>query len=192
MVIRFMVVDWWLMVAEFVMVDHGWWQISDWWLLGLWWWLVAGGKSMVGFDMGWVGGWVELVDELVWHNSEWWWWWWCREGLWVQAMDVEMQWNFYFLPICFKIKRNYFCTLCSGAWNCITSSSSSSTTSTTKPSLLILFLLHFCVFFFVFWEERDIKFEQKYLFTHDFNRGGLRKTNGIYLKWVKWHFSNHG
>ena len=46
--------------------------------------------------------------------------------------------------------------------------------------------------FFVFWEERDIKFEQKYLFTHDFNRGGLRKTNGTYLKWVKWHISNHG
>ena len=65
----------------------------------------------------------------------------------MQAMDVEMQWNFYFLPICFKIKRNYLCTLCFGAWNCITSSSSSSsTTSTTKPSLLILFLLHFCVF----------------------------------------------
>ena len=29
MVIRFMVVDWWLMVAEFVMVDYGRWQISD-------------------------------------------------------------------------------------------------------------------------------------------------------------------
>ena len=29
MMVRFMVVDWWLMVAEFVMVDHGWWQISD-------------------------------------------------------------------------------------------------------------------------------------------------------------------
>ena len=22
----------------------------------------------------------------------------------------------------------------------------------------------------------------------DFNRGGLRKTNGTYLRWVKWHF----
>ena len=34
--------------------------------------------------------------------------------------------------------------------------------------------------YFLFWEERDIKFEQKYLFTPDFNRGGLRKTNRTY------------
>ena len=34
--------------------------------------------------------------------------------------------------------------------------------------------------YFLFWEERDIKFEQKYLFTPDFNRGGLRKTNETY------------
>ena len=27
--------------------------------------------------------------------------------------------------------------------------------------------------YFLFWEERDIKFEQKYLFTPDFNGGGL-------------------
>ena len=46
--------------------------------------------------------------------------------------------------------------------------------------------------YFLFWEERDIKFEQKYLFTPDFNKGGLRKTNETYLKWVKWHFLNHG
>ena len=38
--------------------------------------------------------------------------------------------------------------------------------------------------YFLFWEERDIKFEQKYLFTLDFNRGGLRKTNGTYHRWV--------
>ena len=54
-----------------------------------------------------------------------------------------------------------------------------------KYQFLILFfffsfLLYFFVFFFLFWEERDIKFEQKYLFTPDFNRGGLRKTNGTY------------
>ena len=41
------------------------------------------------------------------------------------------------------------------------------------------------LWYFLFWEERDIKFEQKYLFTHDFNRGGLRKTNGTYHRWVK-------
>ena len=46
---------------------------------------------------------------------------------------------------------------------------------------LILFLLHFCAIF-LFWEERDIKFEQKYIFTLDFNRGGLRKTNRTYLR----------
>ena len=54
-----------------------------------------------------------------------------------------------------------------------------------KYHFLIWFLLHFCVFFFFFWEERDIKFEQEYLFNPDFNRGELRKTNGTYLKWVK-------
>ncbi|XP_058727819.1 uncharacterized protein LOC131599509 [Vicia villosa] len=30
----------------------------------------------------------------------------------VEAMDVEMQWRFCFLPMCFKIKRKYFCTSC--------------------------------------------------------------------------------
>ena len=39
--------------------------------------------------------------------------------------------------------------------------------------------------YFLFWEEKDIKFEQKYLFTPDFNRGGLRKINRTYLRWVK-------
>ena len=29
--------------------------------------------------------------------------------------------------------------------------------------------------YFLFWEERDIKFEQKYLFTLAFNKGGLEK-----------------
>ena len=39
--------------------------------------------------------------------------------------------------------------------------------------------------YFLFWEERDIKFKREYLFNPDFNRGGLRKTNGTYLRWVK-------
>ena len=39
--------------------------------------------------------------------------------------------------------------------------------------------------YFLFWEEKDIKFEQKYLFTPDFSRGGLWKTNRTYLRWVK-------
>ncbi|KAK7250596.1 hypothetical protein RIF29_33125 [Crotalaria pallida] len=30
----------------------------------------------------------------------------------VEAMDVEIQWRFCFLPMCFKLKRKYFCTLC--------------------------------------------------------------------------------
>ncbi|XP_058727820.1 uncharacterized protein LOC131599510 [Vicia villosa] len=30
----------------------------------------------------------------------------------IEAMDVEMQWRFCFLPMCFKIKRKYFCILC--------------------------------------------------------------------------------
>ena len=32
----------------------------------------------------------------------------------------------------------------------------------------------------MFWGERDIKFEQKYLFTLAFNKGGLRKINKTY------------
>ena len=36
--------------------------------------------------------------------------------------------------------------------------------------------------YFLFWGERDIKFEQKYIFIPDFNRGGLWKTNGTYLR----------
>ena len=46
--------------------------------------------------------------------------------------------------------------------------------------------------YFLLWKERDIKFEQKYLFTPDFNRDRLLKTNRPYLRWVKWYFSNHG
>ena len=38
----------------------------------------------------------------------------------------------------------------------------------TKPSLFDLVSLAFLCYF-LFWEERDIKFEQKYLFTPDFN-----------------------
>ena len=38
------------------------------------------------------------------------------------------------------------------------------------------------------WEERVIKFEQKYLFTPDFNKCGLQKTNGTYHRWVKLYF----
>ena len=45
--------------------------------------------------------------------------------------------------------------------------------------------------YFLFWEEKDIKFEQKYQFNPDFNKCELRKTNRIYLRWVKWHFLNH-
>ncbi|KAJ0031584.1 uncharacterized protein LOC116125068 [Pistacia vera] len=30
----------------------------------------------------------------------------------VVAMDVESQCRFCFLPICYKIKRKYLCTLC--------------------------------------------------------------------------------
>ncbi|KAJ7955851.1 Methionyl-tRNA synthetase [Quillaja saponaria] len=30
----------------------------------------------------------------------------------VEVMDVETKWKFCFLPMCFKIKRKYFCTLC--------------------------------------------------------------------------------
>ncbi|RDX78690.1 hypothetical protein CR513_40990, partial [Mucuna pruriens] len=30
----------------------------------------------------------------------------------VEAMDVEIQWRLCFLPMCFKIKRKFFCTSC--------------------------------------------------------------------------------
>ena len=51
-----------------------------------------------------------------------------------------------------------------------------------RPILLfdLVSLAFLC--YFLFWEERDIKFEQKYIFTPDFNRGGLQKTNGTYFR----------
>ncbi|KAJ4845752.1 hypothetical protein Tsubulata_032865 [Turnera subulata] len=30
----------------------------------------------------------------------------------VEVVDVESQRRFCFLPVCYKIKRKYFCTLC--------------------------------------------------------------------------------
>ncbi|KAK9097782.1 hypothetical protein Syun_024827 [Stephania yunnanensis] len=30
----------------------------------------------------------------------------------VQAVDIESQWRLCFLPLCFKRKRKYLCTLC--------------------------------------------------------------------------------
>ncbi|RYR55054.1 hypothetical protein Ahy_A06g030307 isoform B [Arachis hypogaea] len=30
----------------------------------------------------------------------------------VQATDVQKQWRFCFLPIYFKTKRRYYCTMC--------------------------------------------------------------------------------
>ena len=50
----------------------------------------------------------------------------------------------------------------------------------------------FCIFVLFFVLRGERQFEQKYLFTPDFNKGGLRKTNGTYYRWVKWYFSNHG
>ena len=47
------------------------------------------------------------------------------------------------------------------------------------------FLLFFMCFLFLFWEERDIKEEQKFKFTPIFNRDGLPKTNRANLRWVK-------
>ena len=40
-------------------------------------------------------------------------------------------------------------------------------------------------YYFLFWEERDIKLEQKYLFTLNFNRDGLRHSNGENHRRVK-------
>lgn len=31
----------------------------------------------------------------------------------VQAVDVESHWRFCFLPLCFTVKRKYYCSLCS-------------------------------------------------------------------------------
>ena len=51
--------------------------------------------------------------------------------------------------------------------------------------LLILFSFDFVFFYFYFWKKRDIKEVQKYIFILIFNEGGLRKTNGVNLRWVK-------
>ena len=41
------------------------------------------------------------------------------------------------------------------------------------------------LFYFLFWEEKDIKLEQKYLFILNFNKGRLQISNGGNHKWVK-------
>ena len=55
------------------------------------------------------------------------------------------------------------------------------------PLFDLLSLAFLCYFFlfFLFWEERDIKLEQKYIFTLNFIRGGLRISNGGNHRWVK-------
>ena len=49
-----MVADWWLMVAGFVVVDHGWWQIDGGFCCGLVvsWWLGWFDTAMSGGDGG--------------------------------------------------------------------------------------------------------------------------------------------
>ena len=44
------------------------------------------------------------------------------------------------------------------------------------PLFDLLSLAFLC--YFLFWEERDIKLKQKYRFTLNFNRDGLRHSNG--------------
>ena len=51
------------------------------------------------------------------------------------------------------------------------------------PLFDLLSLTFLC--YFLFWEERDIKLEQKYLFILNFNRGGLQISNGGNHMWVK-------
>ena len=41
------------------------------------------------------------------------------------------------------------------------------------------------LYYFLFWEEKDIKLEQKYLFILNFNKGRLQISNGGNHKWVK-------
>ena len=45
--------------------------------------------------------------------------------------------------------------------------------------------------FFVFFEERDIKVEQNYIFSPVFNKGGLQNSNSANLGWVKCQILNH-
>ena len=46
-----------------------------------------------------------------------------------------------------------------------------------NPLVDLVCLSFFC--YFLFLEERDIKVKIKYIFTPDFNRGGLRKATGL-------------
>ena len=48
-------------------------------------------------------------------------------------------------------------------------------------SIFDLVLLVFLCFV-LFWEERDIKLEQRYIFAPIFNKDGLQETNRINLK----------
>ena len=48
----------------------------------------------------------------------------------------------------------------------------------------LVFFVIFCYIFF-FLEERDIKWKVIYIFTLDFNKGGLRNPNKVKHTWAK-------
>ena len=63
---------------------------------------------------------------------------------------------------------------------------------TQPPHFWSYILLLFSFFFFNFClEMREIKIEQKYIFTLIFNKDGLQKANDVNLRWAKLHFSSH-
>ena len=50
---------------------------------------------------------------------------------------------------------------------------------------LFCFVFYFFFLFLMFWEERDIKGEQKHIFALIFNKGRLQSPNDTKLRWVK-------
>ena len=94
--------------------------------------------------------------------------------IWAPVEPVYFVFNFFFLGMFFVLFMFKICM----------------NEKRDKYHFLILSLLHFYSIFC--FRRKEIKFEQKYLFTLDFNRNVLRKTNETYHRLVKWYFSNHG
>ena len=73
-------------------------------------------------------------------------------------------------------------TKCVGlsVWSCF----DTNLVSLQKSPLWSCLFSFFCYFLFFFLEERDIKWKVIYIFTLDFNRGGLRNPNEVKHTWA--------
>ena len=118
-------------------------------------------ESMTVEVLDWVtNDWISWFEFCIWFKP-------IVMGIWKLEWRVESPWCLDFFCGCF---------IC--FWNLNFFIYHRFLFDFTKPSLFYLVFL--CLF--LFWEEKDIKYEQKYTFTPVFNWGELQKTSGTYLR----------